>query len=138
MSDFHDDSESLGPLPLLLGLIAVGIFLLLRKPRRRGPGMPLAALVPTLPLRAARTRTHKPGLIDTALLRKHVQEVARQEALIPPTRLCRALRQRGLLLTSEQHMARELRSLGLRSEVRTVSGRTERRWYDLSAFGSHD
>ena len=138
MGDFHDDSESLGPLVSLLGLIAVGIFLLLRKPRRGGAGMPLAALVPTLPLRAARTRTHKPGSIDIALLKKHVQEVARQEALIPPTRLCRALRLRGLLLTSEQHMARELRSLGLRSEVRTVSGRMERRWYDLSAFGSHD
>lgn len=138
MSDFHDDSESLGPPLLLLGLIAAGIFLLLRKPRRRGAGMPVTALVPALPLRAARVRTHKPDPIDTALLKKHLQEIARQEALIPPTRLCRALRQRGVPLTSEQHMARELRGLDLRSEVRTVSGRTERRWYDLSAFISHD
>jgi hypothetical protein len=136
MSNVHDDSENLGPLVSLLGLIVVGILLLVG--RRRGAGMPVTALVPGLPLRAARVRTHKPDPIDAALLEKHLQELAWQEALIPPTRLCRALRQRGLPLTSEQQMARELRSLGLRSEVRTVSGRTERRWYDLSAFISHD
>ena len=138
MSDFHDDSENLGSLVSLLGLIAVGIFLLFRKPRRRGPGMPVAALIPTLPLRAARTRTHKPGLIDTALLKKHLQEIAGREPLLPPTQLYRALCQRGLPLTSCQQMAGELTRLGLHSEVRTVSGRTERRWYDLSAFVSHD
>ena len=39
---------------------------------------------------------------------------------------------------SEQHMAKILAPLGLRSKVRTRPGRSERRWYDLASLGAHE
>jgi hypothetical protein len=39
---------------------------------------------------------------------------------------------------SEQQMAKVLSTLGLRSKVRTMPGRSERRWYDLASYGTHD
>jgi hypothetical protein len=39
---------------------------------------------------------------------------------------------------SEQQMAKILSPLGLHSKVRTMPGRSERRWYDLAAYGAHE
>jgi hypothetical protein len=120
---------------ICLGLIVGGV--LLFKALRRGKAGTAAAAASMLALGAANIRprrTPTPEPIETTHLEQELQQIAREEPLIPPSQLCRVLRQRALPLKSEQHLARELRKLGLRSQVRTVSGRPERRWYDLSGY----
>ena len=77
-------------------------------------------------------------------LKAQLQEGAREKAIVTPAQLKHVLN--GLFekrdlpppFDSEQQMAKVLFPLGLRSIVRTVPGRSERRWYDLSGYGTHE
>jgi hypothetical protein len=139
-----NDKVTLTPLPewarwLLLAALAAGaLVILLKVLRRGGAGVILAAAAPAVAMSAMRSPTPATETIDTTDLQAHLSNIAAHDPLIPPVRLFEALRDHGVQLTSEWNMARELRKLGLRSEVRTVPGRTERRWYDLTEYASHE
>lgn len=145
MSDLHDNNtETPAPWPewakwlLWMTLAAGAVYLVIKVLRRGGAGVILAAAAPVVAMSAMRSPTPAIEPIDTTDLQAHLRNIAAHDPLIPPVRLFEALRDQGAPLTSEQHMARELRYLGLRSEVRTVKGRTERRWYDLTEFARHE
>jgi len=119
--------------------LALGALYLLLKALRRGGGpafftaaLPFAAMGIT----ATQLRKHEP--IDQEQLRNELKEVAQKAPIVTPTELYEALREQGLPFSSVRQMARELTPLGLRSEVRTVPARSERRWYDLSGYGTHE
>ena len=77
---------------------------------------------------------------------RHIAQVLRERdhtSLITPTQLFHTLNSllRGSQrapLSSTQELARVLASFGLKSQVRTVAGRSERRWYDLSGYDTHE
>ena len=77
-------------------------------------------------------------------LKVQLREGAKEKALVTPTELKLVLN--GLFekrdlpppFDSEQHMAKVLLPLGLHSKIRTVQGRSERRWYDLAGYGAHE
>ena len=79
-----------------------------------------------------------------AFLKAQLREGASEKAIVTPTELKLLLN--GLFekrdlpspFDSEQHMAKVLFPLGLHSKIRTVQGRSERRWYDLSGYGTHE
>ena len=134
-------------LTALAVLAVVGLIVLIRK----GGGVALAAAAPAVALgmagahrnRSSRTAQHKQP-IDMEFLKTQLQEGAREKAIVTPTELKLVLN--GLFekrdlpppFDSEQQMAKVLFPLGLRSIVRTVPGRSERRWYDLSGYGAHE
>jgi hypothetical protein len=128
-------------------LAVVGLIILIRK----GGSGALAATAPAVALGVARAhqsrsthRAQQKEPIDMEFLKAQLREGACQKASVTPTQLKRVLN--GLFeehnlappFDSEQHMAKVLLPLGLRSIVRTVPGRSERRWYDLSNFGTHE
>ena len=134
-------------LTALAVLAVVGLVILIRK----GEGVALAAAAPAVALgmagahrnRSSRTAQHKEP-IDMEFLKVQLQEGAREKAIVTPTELKLVLN--GLFekrdlpppFDSEQHMAKVLFPLGLRSTVRTVPKRSERRWYALSGYGAHE
>lgn len=148
MSDTVEENAIETPWPewakwLLWSALAAGAVYLLAKVLRRGGASELmGAAAPVMAMVVAGSAAAAEPLgpinpIERTELQAQLREIADQEPLIPPVRLCQALRDRGVEFNSEQHMARELRHLGLRSEVRTMKGRTERRWYDLTPYTNH-
>jgi hypothetical protein len=115
---------------------AVAVFalgwLLVRAARRGQAGSALAAV----PVAAAAVLATVAPTSRTATDRDDVAKVlceaAAERLLWTPTELFERLRARGLAVTSPQRLARDLADFGLASAVRTVDGRPERRWYDLS------
>ena len=144
MNDIHDNSEIPPPWPewakwlLWMTLAAGAAYLVIKVLRRGGAGMILAAAAPAVAMSAMRSPAPAAEAIDTTNLQMHLRNIAVHDPLIPPVLLFDALRGQGMEFTSEQHLARELRKLGLRSQVRTVLGRTERRWYDLTEYATHE
>ena len=134
-------------LTALAVLAVVGLIILIRK----GGGLALAAAAPAVALgiagadrnKSRRTAQHNEP-IDMEFLKAQLQEGAREKAIVTPTELKLVLNslfeKRDLPppFDSEQHLAKVLLPLGLRSSVRTVPGRSERRWYDLSGYGTHE
>lgn len=60
--------------------------------------------------------------------------MAKTQPRLTPTELREALKKAGFHWDSPSHMGIQLARLGIRSQVRTVEGRAERRWYDLSSL----
>ena len=134
-------------LTALAVLAVVGLIVLIRK----GGGVALATAAPAVALgltgvhrnRSKRTAQHKEP-IDMEFLKVQLQEGASEKAIVTPTELKLVLN--GLFekrdlpppFDSEQHMAKVLFPLGLHSTVRTVPGRSERRWYDLVGYGTYE
>lgn len=146
MNYIDDENNTATPTPLpdwvkwlLWAALAAGaLVILLKVLRRGGAGVILAAAAPAVAMSAMCSPTPAVETIDTTDLQAHLRNIAAHDPLIPPVRLFEALRDQGVPLTSERHMGRELRQLGLRSEVRTVPGRTERRWYNLTEYANHE
>lgn len=124
-------------------LALVGIIILVRK----GGGMALAAAAPAVALGVVRAnggRTHKKVPIDMEFLVAQLRHGVTEKMVVTPTEMKLILN--GLFednnlpppFESEQHMAKVLAPLGLRSTVRTRPGRSERRWYDLAGNGAHE
>ena len=134
-------------LTALAVLAVVGLIVLIRK----GGGVALAAAAPAVALgvaganrsRSSRSARHKEP-IDMEFLKAQLREGAKEKALVTPTELKlvlnRFFEQNNLPppFDSEQQMAKVLFPLGLRSSIRTVPGRSERRWYDLSGYDTHE
>lgn len=150
MNEENDDNR-ITPAPwpewakwLLWSAVAAGAAYLLVKLLRRGGAGALLAMTPAVALAAGGSAAGRAGPNDAVEpneptdLRAHLREIADREPMIPPVQLGQALRDRGVEFRSEQQMARALRQLGLQSEVRTVKGRPERRWYDLTEYSSHE
>lgn len=148
MSDTMEENATEAPWPdwakwLLWSALAAGAVYLLAKVWRRGGASEfMGAAAPVMAMvMAGSTAAAEPlepiNPIERTELQAQLREIANREPLIPPVRLCQALRDRGVVFNSEQHMARLLRELGLRSDVRTVKGRNERRWYDLTPYTNH-
>lgn len=129
----------------VLGL--VGLIVLIRK----GGGVALAAAAPAVALGVARANrrkgsagVHRHEPIDMEFLMSQLQQGASEKVVITPTELKLGLN--GLFeknnlhppFESEQHMAKILAPLGLKSKVRTMPGRSERRWYDLGSLDAHE
>ena len=135
---------------VMIGIVmALGFLILIIKASRRGgAAVALAAAAPvaaaTLLRRPPKGRQQKRQEIDQAFLQARLRNIGEMEPLMTPAELCHVLNslfeKGGLAMPfdSPQHMARELKTLGLQSSVRTVPGRSERRWYDLSGYGTHE
>lgn len=145
MTDTDDDkTKPPEPFPdwvrwaLWSALAVGGVYLLVKVMRRAGgAGVLMAAAAPAVALAAGRSAAQAEP-IEIADLEEKLHEIAEDDPMIPPVQLFGTLRAQGVPLLSERHMARELRQLGLRSEVRTVTGRPERRWYDLTGYVTHE
>ncbi len=125
---------------VLLIVLGVGLLVLLVRALVRGGAgaVVAAAAAPAVAVTAYRPRPELPKAIDRAHLLKCLRALAERERLVTPRFLFIFLRRLRVPLTSEQQMARELKALGLRSEVRTVPGREERRWYDVSRLAEKE
>jgi hypothetical protein len=134
-------------LTALIVLALVGLIVLIR----RGGGAALAAAVPAVALSVGRASRRSPGSrirgkepIDMEFLKAQLREGAMEKAIVTPTELKLVLN--GLFeknnlhppFESEQQLAKVLSPLGLHSAVRMVPGRSERRWYDLTGYGTHE
>ena len=128
-------------------LALVGVILLIR----RGGGAALAIAAPAVALGMARANRrgqssgpHHKEAIDMEFLKVLLRQCANKKVVITPTELKfvlnRVFEQRNLAppFASEQQMAKILFPLGLHSTVRTMPGRSERRWYDFADVGTHD
>ena len=133
-------------LTALAVLAVVGLIILIRK-----GGSAALAVAPAVALGVAganRNRSSQPAQhkepIDTEFLKAQLREGGREKAIMTPTELkliLNRLFEKSNLpppFDSEQHMAKVLFPLGLHSKVRTVPGRSERRWYDLSDYDTHE
>ena len=128
----------------VLGLVA--LFVLIRK----GGGVALAAAAPAVALSVARAHrgssagAQRKEPIDMDFLKAQLRQGVSEKMVVTPTEMKLVLN--GLFeknnlpppFESEQHMAKILAPLGLRSKVRTMPGRSERRWYDLAGMGAHE
>ena len=139
---------------VLVILAVVGVMVLIIRAARRGGGAALASAGPAIalgitrgqlkPKSAGRPNGPTKGPMDMGFLKARLREGASQKVVLTPTELKLVLNRlftRGNLpppFASEQQMAKVLTTLGLRSEIRTVSGRSERRWYDLARFEKPD
>ena len=127
-------------------LAVVGLIVLIRK-----GGSAALAVAPAVALSVAqahRSRSRRSGQhntpIDMDFLNAQLRQGASENVVVTPTDLKLGLN--GLFeehhlpppFDSEQHMAKVLLPLGLHSKIRTVPGRSERRWYDLSGYGTHE
>ena len=128
-------------------LAVVGLIILIRK----GGGGAVAAAAPAVAAAVARAYggkksagAHRQEPIDIQFLTNQLQQGASEKVVVTPTELKLGLN--GLFeqhnlpppFESEQHMAKILAPLGLRSKVRTRSGRPERRWYSLADLGAYE
>ena len=125
-------------------LALVGIIILLI---RKGGGVALAAAAPAVALgvvRANRRGTHQREPIDMEFLAAQLRQGVSEKMVVTPTEMKLVLN--GLFeksnlpppFESEQQMAKILAPLGLQSKVRSMPGRSERRWYDLAGMGAHE
>jgi hypothetical protein len=128
-------------------LTLVGLIILIRK----GGGVALAAAAPAVALgvvRAHRTKEsagvqHK-ETIDMDFLKAQLRQGASEKVVATPTELkivlTRIFEKHNLPppFESEQQMAKILAPLGLHSKVRSMPGRSERRWYDLAGMEIHE
>jgi hypothetical protein len=138
-------------------ILTVGfIILIVKAGRRGGAGLVMVAAAPALAgsvaagtLMAKRTprRTRLP--IDREFLQSRLKGLAQHllktegKAVITPTELFRFFnillkKAERTLFASTQEMTKLLGSMGLKSQVRSVTGRPERRWYDLAGYGTHE
>ena len=128
-------------------LALVGLIVLIRK----GGGVALAAAAPAVALGVARANrrrmsggAHHNEPIDMDFLKAQLSQGATERVVVTPTELKIVLNgffEKNNLsppFESEQQMAKILSPLGLHSKVRTMPGRSERRWYDLAANGAHE
>jgi hypothetical protein len=118
----------------LIGAAAVFTlgWLLVRAARRGQTGSVLAAVpIAAAAVLAAVQPGHNSRPNGNALA-DALREAATERLLWTPTELFERLHAQGLAVTSPQRLARDLADFGLASAVRTVNGRPERRWYDLS------
>lgn len=130
----------------LIVLAVVAVILLIKLFRRGGPGMAMAMAAPAV-VAASTSRTRKarqePKKIDQDFLKVWLSRIAIEEPLMTPAELCGVLNVlfqkdgKPEPFDSPSQMARELKKLGLQSSVRSVVGRSERRWYDLTGYESH-
>ena len=122
-----------------MGIMA-GVFFLfcLIKALRHEAGAVFKALPAAVAVGIGKARLRARKSIHKDLLHAHLREIAVHIPLVSPTELLEDLRMKGFPITSIQHMARELASIGLHSQVRSVPGRKERRWYDLSKLAGND
>ena len=108
----------------------------------------MAAVAPAVALGVMQARRRKSGQqkepIDMEFLKAQLREGAREKVVVTPTELKLVLNRqfeqsdRNPPFESEQQMAKVLSPLGLHSKVQTVTGRSERRWYDLSRYGTYE
>jgi hypothetical protein len=129
-------------------LAIVAVVVVIKIIRRGGAGMAVAVAAPVIAAASAsrtrRNRRQEPQEIDQDFLKLWLSRGAKEAPLITPTELCDVLnnlfRQDGRPepFDSPGKMARELKKLGLQSSVRSVPGRPERRWYDLTGYGTHE
>jgi hypothetical protein len=127
-------------------LIVAAVFIFIKFFRRGGPGVALAMMAPAV-VAASTQRTRKdrrePKTIDQDFLKVWLSRIAIEDPLMTPAELCGVLNilfekdGRPEPFDSPGQMARELKKFGLQSSVRSVRGRSERRWYDLTGFGTH-
>jgi hypothetical protein len=127
-------------------LIVAAVFIFIKFFRRGGPGVALAMVAPAV-VAASTQRTGKdrqaPKEVDQDFLKVWLSRIAVEDPLMTPAELCGVLNilfqedGRPEPFDSPSQMARELKKLGLQSSVRSVRGRSERRWYDLTGFGTH-
>ena len=128
-------------------LAVVGVIILIRK----GGGVALAAAAPAVALGVVRSHRTKEVAgaqrkepIDMDFLKAQLRQGAIEKVVATPTELKivlnRFFEQSNLSppFESEQQMAKILAPLGLQSKVRTMPGRSERRWYDLAGNGAHE
>jgi drug/metabolite transporter superfamily protein YnfA len=139
-----DDPENPQPAPWwrrmparawwLIGAAAVFTlgWLLVRAARRGQAGSALAAVPIAAAAALATVQPVRHSRPDRDDLRGALREAAAERPLWTPTELFERLRAQGIAVTSPQRLARDLADFGLSSAVRTVDGRPERRWYDLS------
>lgn len=133
-----------------IGLLVGLVVLIVKAGRRAGPALAVAAgaaVAGTAMGKRAPKRMTPP--IDRGFVQSRLQEAAQHllqtegSAVFTPTELFRFLnilleKAELTLFTSTQEMARLLESMGLKSQVQSVAGRSERRWYDLAGYGTHD
>ena len=115
---------------LLMGL---GILVVKWWRQSEGKSAPLMGSA-VLALVGAHAMASREGSAETRRIRVALHSLAKTRAVLTPTELYEALKASGLEWDSPSHMGGELARMGVRSQVRTVEGRRERRWYDLSRF----
>ncbi len=118
----------------LIGTAAVFAlgWLLVRAARRGQAGSALAAVPVAAAAVLASAAPIPRATSDRGDLADALREAAAERPLWTPTELVERLCARGIAVTSPQRLARDLADFGLSSAVRTVDGRAERRWYDLT------
>jgi hypothetical protein len=118
----------------LMGAVAVFAlgWLVVRAARRGQTGSMLAAVPIAAAAALAAVQPARPPRPDRDDLRNALHEAAAERLLWTPTELFERLRAQGIAVTSPQRLARDLADFGLSSAVRTVDGRPERRWYDIT------
>lgn len=115
--------------------VVIGIGWLLARAWRRGQtGSALATVSVGAAAALAATQPARHPRPNRDDLGHALREAAAERVLWTPTELFERLRGQGLAVTSPQRLARDLADFGLASAVRTVDGRPERRWYDLTTF----
>jgi hypothetical protein len=129
-------------------LVIVGVMVLIKLFRRGGAGLALAVAAPAVAAASTRGKpkdSHQQRQeIDQDFLKLWLARIAVTEPLMTPVELCDVLNNlfhkdgREVPFDSPMQMARELKKLGLQSSVRSIHGRSERRWYDLTGYGTHE
>lgn len=109
-------------------LIGLGVVLFLWWRRRGQATEPLLGTVLALVGAQAMASQDAEGIQST------LATMAKTQPRLTPTELWEALKVAGFHWDSPSHMGIQLARLGIRSQVRTVEGRAERRWYDLSSL----
>ncbi len=128
-------------------LAVVGLIILIRK----GGGAALATAAPAVALSMVQAHRRGPSArvepkepIDMEFLKAQLRQGASEKVVATPTELKIVLN--GFFeehnlpppFESEQQMAKILAPLGLQSKVRSMPGRSERRWYDLAGMEAHE
>lgn len=128
-------------------LALVGVIILIRK----GGGAAVAAAAPSIALsvvgahrRRSSAGAQRKASIDMDFLKAQLRQGAIEKIVATPTELKIVLN--GFFekhnlpppFESEQQMAKILAPLGLHSKVRSMPGRSERRWYDLAGVETHE
>lgn len=136
MQSKHDDDrskrgqslteEQIRQLKTIALVIGLGVLVVWWWRRRGHEAAPLVA--PVLALVGAQAMAS----LDADRIRRALQTAAKTQSMLTPTELFEALKAAGYHWDSPSHMGIQLARLGIRSQVHTVEGRTDRRWYDLS------
>ena len=123
---------------IMVGLaVAIGFLVLRRSKSSPGLAVGLSLMGSTI------FSSDKPALttssdIEHPLLRNSLKEIGNQGDLLTPTELWEKLKERNVVFPTAQQMGHALGAMGLHSEIRTVAGRPERRWYNLTAWNQQD